>query len=75
MSAAYLVAFEGLDVAANSRPVIQDMRNGRNTNPSNFHVSFLFQDVLTLIGEALRSLPKPSEDPKNLWQRLKGQKM
>lgn len=33
------------------------------------------RDVLTLIGEALRSLPKPSEDPKNLWQRLKGQKM
>ncbi|KAM6057361.1 uncharacterized protein C8orf48 homolog [Theristicus caerulescens] len=32
-------------------------------------------DVLTLIGEALRSFPKPSEDPRNLWQRLKGQKM
>ncbi|KAM7042978.1 uncharacterized protein C8orf48 homolog isoform 1-T1 [Acridotheres tristis] len=28
------------------------------------------QDVLTLVGEALRSLPKPSED---LWQRLKDQ--
>ncbi|KAM9274545.1 uncharacterized protein C8orf48 homolog isoform 2-T2 [Morus bassanus] len=32
------------------------------------------RDVLTLIGEALRSCPKPSEDPRNLWQRLKGQK-
>ncbi|KAM9600155.1 uncharacterized protein C8orf48 homolog isoform 6-T6 [Morphnus guianensis] len=32
------------------------------------------RDVLTLIGEALRSFPKPSEDPKNLWQKLKGQK-
>ncbi|XP_075291271.1 uncharacterized protein C8orf48 homolog isoform X4 [Opisthocomus hoazin] len=30
------------------------------------------RDVLTLIGEALRSFPKPSEDPRNLWQRLKG---
>uniref|UniRef100_A0A8B9M3C1 Uncharacterized protein n=1 Tax=Accipiter nisus TaxID=211598 RepID=A0A8B9M3C1_9AVES len=29
------------------------------------------RDVLTLIGEALRSFPKPSEDPKNLWQKLK----
>ncbi|XP_068265761.1 uncharacterized protein C8orf48 homolog [Nyctibius grandis] len=29
------------------------------------------RDVLTLIGEALRSFPKPSEDPRNLWQRLK----
>ncbi|KAM7042979.1 uncharacterized protein C8orf48 homolog isoform 2-T2 [Acridotheres tristis] len=28
------------------------------------------RDVLTLVGEALRSLPKPSED---LWQRLKDQ--
>jgi len=54
---------------------MQDMRNSRNTKPSNFHVSFLFQDVLTLIGEALRSFPKPSEDPRNLWQRLKGQEM
>ncbi|KFV03539.1 Uncharacterized protein C8orf48, partial [Pterocles gutturalis] len=25
------------------------------------------RDVLTLIGEALGSLPKPSEDPRNLW--------
>ncbi|XP_054694898.1 uncharacterized protein C8orf48 homolog isoform X1 [Grus americana] len=33
------------------------------------------RDVLTHIGEAVRSLPKPSEDPRNLWQRLKGQKM
>nr|XP_009942865.1 PREDICTED: uncharacterized protein C8orf48 homolog [Opisthocomus hoazin] len=33
------------------------------------------RDVLTLIGEALRSFPKPSEDPRNLWQRLKGQEM
>ncbi|KFZ49789.1 Uncharacterized protein C8orf48, partial [Podiceps cristatus] len=24
-------------------------------------------DVLTRIGEALRSFPKPSEDPRNLW--------
>ncbi|KAM6353912.1 uncharacterized protein C8orf48 homolog [Alca torda] len=32
-------------------------------------------DVLMHIGEALRSFPKPSEDPRNLWQRLKGQKM
>ncbi|KFV16208.1 Uncharacterized protein C8orf48, partial [Tauraco erythrolophus] len=24
-------------------------------------------DVLTHIGEALRSFPKPSEDPRNLW--------
>ncbi|XP_051486532.1 uncharacterized protein C8orf48 homolog [Apus apus] len=29
------------------------------------------RDGLTLLGEALRSLPKPSEDPRNLWQRLK----
>ncbi|XP_075018642.1 uncharacterized protein C8orf48 homolog isoform X2 [Calonectris borealis] len=29
------------------------------------------RDVLTLIGEAFRSFPKPSEDPRNLWQRLK----
>ncbi|XP_014811503.1 PREDICTED: uncharacterized protein C8orf48 homolog isoform X2 [Calidris pugnax] len=28
-------------------------------------------DVLTRIGEALGSFPKPSEDPRNLWQRLK----
>ncbi|KAM6124711.1 uncharacterized protein C8orf48 homolog [Phoenicopterus ruber ruber] len=33
------------------------------------------RDVLTRIGEALRSFPKPSEDPRNLWQRLKGQEM
>ncbi|XP_074004098.1 uncharacterized protein C8orf48 homolog isoform X1 [Numenius arquata] len=32
-------------------------------------------DVLTRIGEALGSFPKPSEDPRNLWQRLKGQTM
>ncbi|KFV39354.1 Uncharacterized protein C8orf48, partial [Tyto alba] len=25
------------------------------------------RDVLTCIGEALRSFPKPSEDPRNLW--------
>ncbi|XP_074691496.1 uncharacterized protein C8orf48 homolog isoform X1 [Strix aluco] len=31
------------------------------------------RDVLTHIGEALRSFPKPSENPMNLWQRLKGQ--
>ncbi|OPJ89772.1 hypothetical protein AV530_003919 [Patagioenas fasciata monilis] len=30
------------------------------------------RDVLTHIGEALESFPKPSEDPRNLWQRLKG---
>ncbi|KAM7094997.1 uncharacterized protein C8orf48 homolog isoform 1-T7 [Ciconia maguari] len=29
------------------------------------------RDVLTLIGEALGSFPKPSEDPRKLWQRLK----
>ncbi|KAM6381566.1 uncharacterized protein C8orf48 homolog isoform 3-T3 [Pluvialis apricaria] len=29
-------------------------------------------DVLARIGEALGSFPKPSEDPRNLWQRLKG---
>nr|XP_013804606.1 PREDICTED: uncharacterized protein C8orf48 homolog [Apteryx mantelli mantelli]XP_013804607.1 PREDICTED: uncharacterized protein C8orf48 homolog [Apteryx mantelli mantelli] len=29
------------------------------------------KDVLTLIGETLRSFPKLSEDPRNLWQRLK----
>ncbi|XP_062440672.1 uncharacterized protein C8orf48 homolog isoform X3 [Rhea pennata] len=29
------------------------------------------RDVLTLIGETLRSFPKLSEDPRNLWQRLK----
>ncbi|KAM9373766.1 uncharacterized protein C8orf48 homolog [Phaethornis superciliosus] len=33
------------------------------------------RDVLTRLGEALRSFPKPSEDPRSLWQRLKGQKM
>ncbi|KAM6323092.1 uncharacterized protein C8orf48 homolog isoform 1-T2 [Podargus strigoides] len=33
------------------------------------------RDVLTRIGEALRSLPKPSEDPRILWQRLMGQKI
>ncbi|XP_042680801.1 uncharacterized protein C8orf48 homolog isoform X2 [Centrocercus urophasianus] len=30
------------------------------------------RDVLTLIGETLRSFPKLSEDPRNLWQKLKG---
>ncbi|XP_027749636.1 uncharacterized protein C8orf48 homolog isoform X2 [Empidonax traillii] len=30
------------------------------------------RDVLTLLGEALRSFPKPSEDPRALWQRLEG---
>lgn len=30
------------------------------------------RDVLKLIGETLRSLPKLSEDPRNLWQKLKG---
>ncbi|XP_009683707.2 uncharacterized protein C8orf48 homolog isoform X4 [Struthio camelus] len=29
------------------------------------------KNVLTLIGEMLRSFPKLSEDPRNLWQRLK----
>ncbi|XP_027561277.1 uncharacterized protein C8orf48 homolog isoform X5 [Neopelma chrysocephalum] len=29
------------------------------------------RDMLTLLGEALRSFPKPSEDPRALWQRLK----
>ncbi|XP_066189996.1 uncharacterized protein C8orf48 homolog [Sylvia atricapilla] len=29
------------------------------------------RDMLTLLGEALRSFPKPSEDPRELWQRLK----
>nr|XP_021122806.3 uncharacterized protein C8orf48 homolog isoform X6 [Anas platyrhynchos] len=29
------------------------------------------RDVLTLIGETLRSFPKLSEDPRNLWQRIK----
>ncbi|XP_062358953.1 uncharacterized protein C8orf48 homolog [Cinclus cinclus] len=33
------------------------------------------RDMLTLLGEALRSFPKPSEDPRDLWQRLKGQEM
>ncbi|XP_050166609.1 uncharacterized protein C8orf48 homolog isoform X2 [Myiozetetes cayanensis] len=33
------------------------------------------RDVLTLLGEALRSFPKPSEDPRALWQRLEGQKI
>ncbi|XP_054244843.1 uncharacterized protein C8orf48 homolog [Indicator indicator] len=33
------------------------------------------RDVITLLGEALRNLPKPSEDPKDLWQRLKCPKM
>lgn len=31
--------------------------------------------MLTLLGEALRSFPKPSEDPRDLWQRLTGQEM
>ncbi|KFV61451.1 Uncharacterized protein C8orf48, partial [Dryobates pubescens] len=25
------------------------------------------RDVITLLGEAVRDLPKPSEDPKSLW--------
>ncbi|XP_068552789.1 uncharacterized protein C8orf48 homolog isoform X4 [Anas acuta] len=29
------------------------------------------RDALTLIGETLRSFPKLSEDPRNLWQRIK----
>ncbi|XP_021261635.1 uncharacterized protein C8orf48 homolog isoform X2 [Numida meleagris] len=29
------------------------------------------RDVLTLIGETLRSFPKLSEDPRNVWQKLK----
>ncbi|XP_068008045.1 uncharacterized protein C8orf48 homolog isoform X1 [Melanerpes formicivorus] len=33
------------------------------------------RDVITLLGEAVRDLPKPSEDPKSLWQRLKCPKM
>ncbi|XP_058704001.1 uncharacterized protein C8orf48 homolog [Poecile atricapillus] len=33
------------------------------------------RDMLTLLGEVLRSFPKPSEDPRDLWQRLKGQEM
>ncbi|XP_033919331.1 uncharacterized protein C8orf48 homolog [Melopsittacus undulatus] len=32
---------------------------------------FYFRDTLTLLGEALGSLPKPSEDPRNLRQRLR----
>lgn len=51
--------------------MIQAMRNGRNTILNNSIFSFLFQDMLTLLGEALRSFPKPSEDPRDLWQRLK----
>ncbi|XP_064569069.1 uncharacterized protein C8orf48 homolog [Zonotrichia leucophrys gambelii] len=35
---------------------------------------FYSRDMLTLLGEALRSFPKPSEDPRDLWQRLKGWK-
>ncbi|XP_041280339.1 uncharacterized protein C8orf48 homolog [Onychostruthus taczanowskii] len=34
---------------------------------------FYSRDMLTLLGEALKSFPKPSEDPRDLWQRLKGQ--
>ncbi|XP_077642702.1 uncharacterized protein C8orf48 homolog [Lonchura striata] len=34
---------------------------------------FYSRDMLTLLGEALRNFPKPSEDPRDLWQRLKGQ--
>ncbi|KAL9836832.1 uncharacterized protein C8orf48 homolog isoform 1-T2 [Geothlypis trichas] len=34
---------------------------------------FYSRDMLTLLGEALRSFPKPSEDPRDLWQRLKAQ--
>ncbi|XP_032557594.1 uncharacterized protein C8orf48 homolog isoform X3 [Chiroxiphia lanceolata] len=30
------------------------------------------RNMLTLLGETLRSFPKPSEDPRALWQRLKG---
>uniref|UniRef100_A0A8C5UDS7 Uncharacterized protein n=1 Tax=Malurus cyaneus samueli TaxID=2593467 RepID=A0A8C5UDS7_9PASS len=36
---------------------------------------FYSRDMLTLLGEALRSFPKPSEDPRDLWQRLKGQEI
>ncbi|XP_005497163.3 uncharacterized protein C8orf48 homolog [Zonotrichia albicollis] len=32
---------------------------------------FYSRDMLTLLGEALRSFPKPSEDRRDLWQRLK----
>ncbi|XP_053811899.1 uncharacterized protein C8orf48 homolog isoform X2 [Vidua chalybeata] len=34
---------------------------------------FYSRDMLSLLGEALRSFPKPSVDPRDLWQRLKGQ--
>ncbi|XP_028939985.1 LOW QUALITY PROTEIN: uncharacterized protein C8orf48 homolog, partial [Antrostomus carolinensis] len=40
-----------------------------------FEEQLYSRDVLTLLGEALRSFPKPSEDPRSLWQRLKGQKI
>ncbi|XP_064015388.1 uncharacterized protein C8orf48 homolog isoform X2 [Pogoniulus pusillus] len=33
------------------------------------------RNLITLLGEALRNLPKPSEDPRNLWQRLKCRKI
>ena len=40
MGTAYLVALEGLDIAADGRPVTQAVSNGRNPNPNNF--CFLF---------------------------------
>lgn len=40
MGTAYLVALEGLDIAAGGRPVTQAVSNGRNPNPNNF--CFLF---------------------------------
>lgn len=61
MSAAQLAGSEGLGV--------WDMKC------ETFHVPFLFQDMLTLLGEALSSFPKPSEDPRELWQWLKGKEM
>ncbi|XP_071425619.1 uncharacterized protein C8orf48 homolog [Pithys albifrons albifrons] len=33
------------------------------------------RDVLTILEEAFRSFPRPSEDPSDLWQRLKDQKV
>lgn len=71
MGAAHLVASEGLDLAAAGGAGIQKRREYK---PKSC-VSFVFQDVLTHIGEALRSFPKPSEDPRSLWQRLKSQKI
>ncbi|KFZ55010.1 Uncharacterized protein C8orf48, partial [Antrostomus carolinensis] len=32
-----------------------------------FEEQLYSRDVLTLLGEALRSFPKPSEDPRSLW--------